>query len=231
MSFLHSLPRCLIAAGAAVALACAAGAGSPAAPAQTPPPVAEPPTVTVTTSPILWRRSTALGFPWGGALVNGVQLPRSGTDWFTWDPVFDQVPNRGSRRWGTDYLLRKLLRVCSEYRAANFGAPRCAVGDLSRKFGGDFGPQFGGLGHLSHQNGLDVDVFYPRLDLRERAPHRIDQIDLELSQALVDAFVDAGATYVFVGPNTGLTGPARIVRPLVHHDDHMHVRFPNRRRF
>ncbi len=41
---------------------------------------------------------------------------------------------------------------------------------------------------------------------------------------------DAGAVYVFVGPRTGLGRPGRqLGRPvqrLVHHDDHMHVRFP-----
>ena len=29
---------------------------------------------------------------------------------------------------------------------------------------------------------------------------------------------------IFVGPHTHLTGPARIVRILVLHDNHMHVR-------
>ena len=45
-----------------------------------------------------------------------------------------------------------------------------AVGDLSRRHGGDFGPRFGYIGHASHQNGLDVDVYYPRADGRELAP-------------------------------------------------------------
>jgi hypothetical protein len=29
---------------------------------------------------------------------------------------------------------------------------------------------------------------------------------------------------VFVGPSLGLRGPRRIVSPLVHHDNHLHVR-------
>jgi hypothetical protein len=69
-----------------------------------------------------------------------------------------------------------------------------------------------------------VDVYYPRADGRERAPRWASQIDRRLSQELVNRFVDAGAVTVFVGPNTGLTGPAGVVAPLVNHDNHLHVR-------
>jgi murein endopeptidase len=98
------------------------------------------------------------------------------------------------------------------------------VGDLSRPHGGDFGPQFGYIGHASHQNGLDVDVYYPRADGRERAPKYASQINRRLSQELVNRFVRAGAVVIFVGPNTGLTGPPGVVYPLVNHDNHLHVR-------
>ncbi len=49
-------------------------------------------------------------------------------------------------------------------------------------------------------------------------------VDEQLSQDLVDAFVGAGAVYVFTGPRLSLGGPRKIVVRLVHHDDHMHVR-------
>jgi Penicillin-insensitive murein endopeptidase/Zinc carboxypeptidase len=175
------------------------------------------------------RRSYALGVPWDGRLANGDQLTREGVDHFTWDPVRKQVPNRPGRRWGTSRLVRTVLAVLAEHHAAHLDAPRVGVGDLSRPRGGDFGPRFGGIGHASHQNGLDVDVYYPRRDRQELAPTRVAQIDLALAQDLVDRFVRAGATKVFVGPRTRLRGPRRIVRPLVHHDDHMHVRLPNDR--
>jgi murein endopeptidase len=99
-----------------------------------------------------------------------------------------------------------------------------AVGDLSRPHGGDFGPRFGYIGHASHQNGLDVDVYYPRADGRELAPRHAGEIDERLSQELVDRFLAAGAQVIFVGPNTGLRGPPERVQPLVHHDNHLHVR-------
>ncbi len=162
-----------------------------------------------------------------GRLANGVQLTAEGPDHFTWDPVFKHAPNRPWRRWGTARLVRTLLAVLADYRTANPEAPRVGIGDLSRPRGGGFGPRYGGIGHASHQNGLDVDVYYPRRDRTEREAFRVAQIDRPLAQDLVDRFVRAGALKLFVGPHTGLHGPPRIVRPLVHHDNHVHVRLRN----
>jgi murein endopeptidase len=168
---------------------------------------------------IAWRDSRALGSPAGGSLVRGVQLLPGGSNFFTWDPLLHRRPDRAWRRWGTDDLVRLVLHVASLYAAQHQGAPRLGVGDLSRPRGGWFGPR-----HASHQNGLDVDVYYPRLDRRERPPTTVAQIDLSLAQALVDLFVQAGATRVFVGPNTGLRGPPAVVQVLDGHDNHLHVR-------
>ena len=185
-----------------------------------------------TSEPIQWRHSRSLGVPWDGRLVNGVQLPAEGTDYFTWDPVLKRSPNRPWRRWGSDRLLHMLLRVLDEYSAAHPEAARVGVGDLSRPHGGVFDERFGGRGHASHQNGLDVDVYYPRLDGQELRPAKPSQIDRALAQELVTRFVRAGAVKVFVGPHTGLRGPRRTVQKLILHDDHMHVRIgpdPQRR--
>lgn len=173
---------------------------------------------------VAWRKSRALGRPWRGRLVNGVRLPAEGDDFFTWDAVTKRAPSRSWRRWGTDRLLRTLLDVLHEHRLAYPDAGRVGIGDLSRPRGGSFGSRFGGLGHVSHQNGLDVDVYYPRLDGLERRSIGVAQIDVELAQDLVDRFVAAGAQYVFVGPATGLVGPRGVVGKLRFHDDHMHVR-------
>jgi murein endopeptidase len=173
---------------------------------------------------IRWRRSRALGLPFAGRLVRGVRLPSEGRDFFTWDPIRKRSPNRAWRRHGTDRLVRLVLRVLREHRRANPGAPRVGVGDLSRPRGGDFGRRFGGIGHASHQNGLDVDLYYPRRDRRERRPKHVSHIDRRLAQDLVDRFVRAGAVYVFVGPATGLREPRAVVQPLVNHDDHLHAR-------
>ena len=67
-------------------------------------------------------------------------------------------------------------------------------------------------------------MLYPRTDRLERRAWTPDLVDRRLSQRLLDAFVAAGATDVFVGPDLGLRGPRDVVMELVHHDDHMHVR-------
>jgi murein endopeptidase len=182
--------------------------------------------------PIQWRSSRSLGVPWDGRLVRGVRLPPEGEHFFTWDPVQKRSPDRPWRRWGTDRLLRMLLRVIDEYTAAHPEASRVGVGDLSRPHGGVFDERYGGRGHASHQNGRDVDVYYPRLDGQELRPARPAQVDRVLAQELVTRFVRAGAVKVFVGPRVGLRGPKRTVERLIYHDDHMHVRIgpdPERR--
>lgn len=67
--------------------------------------------------------------------------------------------------------------------------------------------------HRSHQNGLEVDVHYPRLDSVRRAPRTTGQIDRRLAQDLVDRFVAAGAQMIFVGicvpPELDLPGHLR----------------------
>jgi len=175
---------------------------------------------------IEWRRSRSLGHPANGRLVDGVRLPSEGRDFFTWDPIERRAPNRGWRRNANGALIRLVLRVAAEHRRAHPGAPRLAVGDMSRPHGGDFGARFGSIGHGSHQNGLDVDIYYPRLDRRERSPRSVAQVDIALAQDLVDRFVRAGARFVFVGPSTRLRGPRRVVQALPHHDNHIHVRIP-----
>jgi murein endopeptidase len=167
-----------------------------------------------------WRDSRAVGTPDAGRLVRGVRFPASGEHFFTWDPLLHRNPDRAGRRWGTDDLVRVVLRVVTGYAASHPSAPRIGIGDLSRRFGGPFGPR-----HASHQNGLDVDVYYPRSDGRERPPRVAAQIDHELAQDLVDRFVAAGASIVFVGPNTSLRGPPGIVQVLWNHDNHLHARF------
>jgi murein endopeptidase len=153
-------------------------------------------------------------------------LPERGPGYSTWDPILKRVPNRSWRRWGTGSLLRTVERVLAAYARRHPDAPPVLVGDLSRPRGGDFGPRFGGIGHASHQNGLDADLYYPRLDRRERAPTAVSQVDLRLSQDLVDRFVAAGAEKDYVGPSIPREGPPDVAGPLANHDNHLHVRLP-----
>ena len=177
---------------------------------------------------IRWRHSRALGTPANGRLRNAVQLPAEGPTWFTWDPIESRSPNRAWRRHGTDRLIRLLLDALQDYASAHRSAPRVGVGDLSRPHGGDFGPRYGLIGHATHQNGLDADLYYPRRDGRERPALLVRDMHRSRAQALVDALVDAGAEQILVGPSTGLTGPRGIVREAAGHDNHLHVRIGRR---
>ncbi len=207
--------------GTGPGLAARSGATLSAAPQPVTP--VEPPVVTV---PAPTKPSVAVGRPNRGRLVNGVLLPAEGADHATWDAIDQVAPNRDWRRVGTDRLVRTLLTVAAAYRRANPDAPRVVISDLSLPQGGRFGREYGGLGHASHQNGLDVDIAYPRKDGEETGIRRVSEIDRRLAQDLVDRFVKAGAQYVFIGPRTGLRGPRRVVQPLGNHDDHLHVRLP-----
>jgi murein endopeptidase len=199
---------------ATLAFACALLSGAPAADRREP-----------VRAPIEYRDSTALGTPGAGSLVDGVKLPAEGRNYFTWDPVQHVSPSPPWRRWGTDDLVRTVLRVVRDYAHAHPAAPRLGIGDLSLPEGGYFGPEIGGgIGHATHQNGLDADIYYPLRSGRERAPLSVDEIRMPLAQELVDRFVAAGAEVIYVGPNTPLTGPPGVVVPLTNHDNHLHVR-------
>ena len=214
-------------AGALALLAGTVLATAPAA-AQAPPPDADAvaPEAPQPDTP----RSIAVGVPWHGRLEHGVQLPTAGTDFVTWDPILRVSPNREWRRWGTDALIVLLDTVTRQFREAHPDVPPILIADLSRPKGGPFGRRYGGLGHDSHQNGLDADVMYPRRDRAPLAALRPSEVDRALAQDLVDRFRAAGAVKLFVGPHLHLHGRRSIVVPLVHHDDHVHVRIANPRR-
>jgi murein endopeptidase len=196
---LHPLPRVIGAAELERAIAAQAEAG---------------PTID-------WHHAVSLGLPYDGSLIDGTQLPVEGPDWVTWDPVTDNSPNLPRRLYGNERTIRAIVAVTAAYRAAHPQAPRVVIGDISREGGGPMWDE-----HVSHQNGLDVDVYLPRLDRKLRAPVAEDQVDHQLAQDLVDRFVAAGAKVIFVGYSTGLHGPAGVVVPYAGHEYHMHVRFP-----
>jgi Penicillin-insensitive murein endopeptidase len=170
---------------------------------------------------VIWHSAISMGLPYDGHLIDGTQLPIDGPAWVTWDPVTNSVPNQSERLYGNQRTIRAIIEVTEAYRAAHPEAPPVVIGDISRKGGGPMTDE-----HVSHQNGLDVDVYYPRIDGKLRAPTASDQIDTALAQDLLDRFVAAGAQMIFVGYHAGLRGPAGVVIPYPNHEYHMHVRFP-----
>jgi len=171
-----------------------------------------------------WRDSQALGTPNAGGLQFAVRLPARGVGFYTYDPPTSTVPSPAWRRHGTDRLVRELIAVGTWWRQGHAERPRLGIGDLSQPDGGPFhGP---GVGHASHQNGLDVDIRLPRRDGLE-GPAHAGNYDRELAQALVDRFIAQGASLVLIGPSLDLSGPGGVVVRWPNHDDHLHVRFPN----
>lgn len=185
---------------------------APAGPAPAPPTRADGPP------------SRALGTPTDGRLANGVSLPGVGEHFFTWDSTRQRSPNPRWRRFGTEPTVQSVLDVVAAFGRAHPAAARVGIADLSLPRGGTFGLEYGGRGHLSHQNGLDVDVLYPLRSRREAEGQSAAEIDRSLSQDLLDRFVAAGAVEVFVGSDTGLSGPDGIVTTRARHDTHMHIR-------
>ena len=182
----------------------------------------EPPAADQVAPPrIEWGNAASHGLPYAGHLHGGTQLPIEGADWVTWNPNTDSTPNRADRLYGHERTIRRIVDVLGTYRREHPKAPRVVIGDISFRDGGPMDQ------HVSHQNGLDVDVYYPRRDGLLRAPTSPAQIDRRLAQILLDAFLKAGAKVVFVGYTTDLRGPAGVVAPYPNHENHMHVRFAN----
>jgi murein endopeptidase len=178
---------------------------------------------------LLTGRSRAVGRPGKGRLVNGLPLPEESDYWFTWNFPGGFSPNPEFRRYGTEKLILTLECVLTQYGMRHPELARIGVADIALTHGGPFyGKKYGGLGHGSHQNGLDADVLMPRQDLCECASQSPSEVDAARAQELVDAFAAAGAQYEFVSPvlyRRGLLhGKRGQVIPLQFHDDHIHVR-------
>ena len=119
---------------------------------------------------------------------------------------------------GHDRLVRLLLRVIAATRRPTRGSPGGDRGPEQAR-GGPFGPV-----HATHQNGLDADVYYPRRD-RQRAAAEARLADRPPAGAGSRRPLRRGRAHlVYVGPNTGFTGPADVVQVLWNHDNHLHVR-------
>jgi murein endopeptidase len=172
--------------------------------------------------------SRAVGKPWKGRLACGVQLPVESDTFLTWDFPLGRAPNDDWRRWGTSELVAVTEQIAADYRTRFWPGPRLVIGDLSRPHGGSFGKKYGGLGHASHQNGRDVDIFYPRLDGLERPPGKPADVDRYRAQWLVNRAA-RDAELVFIGTHVGLKRRFKRVQYLAYHDEHLHLRIPQPR--
>lgn len=90
-------------------------------------------------------RGQSIGSPQNGKLMRGVQLPR--------DRAYYR--RRPYRAWGANHTIHYVRRIARIIRRKYRRLHPVAIGDVSKKGGGDLSP------HLSHQSGRDVDIgFY-----------------------------------------------------------------------
>jgi hypothetical protein len=190
-----------------------------------PPP--DPTTATPQAVALRTSASVAVGSPSKGSLRAGVVFPIESPFHQTWDPGRKGSPSDEWRRWGTEWVVAATTCVLEGYRTAHPDRPRVLVGDISREGGGPFGNEWGGPGHATHQNGLDIDIYFPRKDRVELPPFALREVDMAASQELVTRFELAGAQLIYVGRRTPLTGTVGVVERVRKHENHLHVRFPN----
>lgn len=103
----------------------------------------------------------AKGFYSNGSLMNPNELPLEG---FGFVKLF-RPRNRG---FGTFDLITLLQETSAQLQLLHPSRDRVQVGDASQEIGGRIS------GHVSHQNGLDVDVAFLRVDQTEQDPERTD---------------------------------------------------------
>ncbi|MGD9738236.1 MAG: penicillin-insensitive murein endopeptidase [Bauldia sp.] len=173
-----------------------------------------------------------------GCLAGAVQLPFDGPNW--------QVMRlERDRAWGHPAMIAYIARLASG-AAQREGWPGLLVGDISQPRGG---PTIGG--HVSHQTGLDVDLWYlPMPDHRMTQTERRElsatsllrpgtlEVDPSRWPAGLEGLLRAAASdpevariFVHPGVKQRLCATAgadrdwlRVIRPWYGHDDHFHVR-------
>jgi murein endopeptidase len=162
--------------------------------------------------------SRSIGTPGNGRLVDGVLFPATGPDHFAWNFRAQRIGGSGRTRWGNCHVVRAVLHGIAAYRRRNPGASPVAVGDMSLRHGGEID------GHSTHENGRQIDLYYPRRDRRLREPHTVGQVDMRLARELVRAMLHVGARLVLIGPHIRMAPAARVTR-WPNHDDHLHAIF------
>jgi len=180
-----------------------------------------------------------VGFYTRGCVAGAVALAHDGPEW--------QVMRLSrNRNWGTPRLVELIEKLARDAKEKD-GWPGLLVGDLGQPRGGP-----APYGHASHQNGLDVDIWFEpmpdrRLTAAERESKTMDSIletgsdyvvDMKKFPEGLDRLLKRAASYpevqrVLVNPGVKKMlcetagddrGWLSKIRPWYKHDDHMHVR-------
>lgn len=183
----------------------------------------------------------AVGFYSSGELVNASNfLPEA--------PGFVKIFRPRDRAWATSDLVELVSEAASELHGRFASSERLQLGDVAQKSGGKVGL------HASHQNGLDVDIAYYRVNRLEQDPDATNgfhetfvregvlspNFDVERNWALLDRLVATGrVNRIFVdgvikkamclyarseGLEESRLETLRRLRSWPNHADHLHLR-------
>lgn len=175
-----------------------------------------------------------------GKIVSATSLPEQGIG-------FVGLFRQRERYFGSQGLVDLIQSVASEMSSIFPQGERLQIGDIAAEHGGFI------KGHGSHQNGLDVDIAYFRVDRKEQAKEvegfplqfvkdgkLTSDFDLQRNFALLTAFMASGrVNRMFVDPviKQEMCNYAKKesrfdesvpllshLRPLENHANHVHVR-------
>jgi penicillin-insensitive murein DD-endopeptidase len=183
----------------------------------------------------------AVGFYASGKLTNADELPMSG-------PGFIKIFQPRNRNWATFDMIQVLTSVSEAMTNKFKGIERLQVGDITAEHGGQLAL------HKSHQNGLDADLVYYRVDGREMPVNTTNGFDESfVKNGVVTANFDVEKNWVFfnllietgrvrrmfvdlaikarmceyarsIGLDTETSEALRRLRIEALHDDHVHLR-------
>lgn len=150
--------------------------------------------------------------------------------WLLWHfatPTFnsttlcDYSVGNGLANWGTGAAIGQLEAAAKVVATARHG--RIAVGDIGFEHGGDI------PGHLSHKDGLDVDV-RPMRDAEDqcfaRTNWRLTSYDRTATRDLIKAIRATAPGHIkLIYFNDPVLIREGLVRAHAGHDDHLHIRY------
>ncbi|EDM75353.1 LysM domain protein [Plesiocystis pacifica SIR-1] len=125
--------------------------------------------------------------PQPGRLLHGRKLPER-------DSYYIKRPHNV---WGTPRTIRLITQVVAAYERRANGGPQLRIGDISKQHGGPM------QGHLSHQEGVDIDVgvvLKGKLADRKHFSGATEKnIDLQRTWILIEEFLATGEVrYIFL---------------------------------
>ena len=180
---------------------------------------------TMLAEPIRWRRSSRVGRTDAGRLVRGVQLPSEGEHFFTWDPIRRTTPNRRWRRYGTDRLVRVLLRVVGEFQGGPSGRAARGGRRPHRARGAATSARASGSPATRHTRTVSMSTSTTRAATGVSAERPTWRRSTARSPRISSTASCAPARDSRSwAPSSACAVTARIVQAIPNHNDHVHVR-------